>query len=446
MKTISRFFSIFLLGLLLVGCGSKVEPDEVIHVPQKIEQKEDKVMTDDLISEEASSDITERMNAFSFTMGSKLYQEYEGENFVNAPISLWIPLAALVNAVEEDSQEEVLTGLGLQGMSVEEINRAAAQIFYFLNKEERKAWHKEQDMEYQAPLTIANMIFVDNEYTLDEMFAEIYQLFYNGTAMTVDFSSEEAVNAVNEWAYDNTNGKIERVVEFFSEDTVAAIANAIYFSDRWSTEFNKNATQSDVFYGDTEELTADYMIRTGAGQNYYEDEEVQATALNFVEGGRLYIILPKEKSASQLFEELNTTFFEKMEEEMDSMASGTLRLPKFSISGDSMDLMQLLEELEIGLTNPDRAVITGLVSDAGNPLYVSSAVQKAMIEIDEEGATAAAVTVLAVSETSLLIEEPKEEFEMYCNRPFVFVLTEQGSNGESQILFTGVVNAPNIMD
>ena len=61
-------------------------------------------------------------------------------------------------------------------------------------------------------------------------------------------------------------------------------------------------------------------------------------------------------------------------------------------------------------------------------------VQKAVIEVDEEGTTAAAVTLLMLCGSAM--PEQTAPFEMICNRPFAFVL--YGNGGE--ILFTGVVN------
>jgi len=75
------------------------------------------------------------------------------------------------------------------------------------------------------------------------------------------------------------------------------------------------------------------------------------------------------------------------------------------------------------------------------PVWLSSAVHKAVIEVDEKGTTAAAVTVMAV-EAGAAMPEPTESFEMNCNKPFVFVLYGNTYDGGNQILFTGIVNQP----
>jgi serine protease inhibitor len=59
---------------------------------------------------------------------------------------------------------------------------------------------------------------------------------------------------------------------------VAAIANAIYFSDRWFEEFNPDQTQEDVFHAPVGEEKAQYMLREGDGQLYYEDDKIAGHA------------------------------------------------------------------------------------------------------------------------------------------------------------------------
>lgn len=430
--------------VLFAGCSAGAVPEDAVSPPAE------EIIAGDVRENEeqheqqrvAAPDIAEQMNVFSFTMGSTLYQEYEGENFVNSPLSLWIPLAALLNATEESVREEVLSGLGLTGATIAQVNEAAASMLYDLNKEQTKKIYAENGEEYDAPLTIANMVLVDQEYTITEEFQAAFADYYGGEAMTVDFTGDEAVTAINEWAAEKTKGKLEQVVESLDPDTVAAIANAIYFSDAWGKEFNKQETYQDVFYGEQAELTADYMVRSGSGQSYYEDEVLQATALEFAQGGSLYIFLPKEESASAVFTQMDMDYFAAIRDGMEDQASGTLELPKFSIDGDAMDLIAVLDKLQIPYTDSARMVLTELVTDENAPLYVSSAVQKAMIEVDEKGATAAAVTVMSMETLSLIIEEPAAEFEMICNKPFFFVLTDCRSDSSSQILFTGVVNVP----
>jgi serine protease inhibitor len=73
-------------------------------------------------------------------------------------------------------------------------------------------------------------------------------------------------------------------------------------------------------------------------------------------------------------------------------------------------------------------------------VWISGAVQKALIEIDEFGAAAAAVTLMAMAGGAA---QPRTElFEMDCDKPFVFVLYTDCEENETRVLFTGIVNRP----
>jgi serpin B len=300
---------------------------------------------------------------------------------------------------------------------------------------------------YYNPLRIANAIFVDKKVTMRKDFAQTFMDFYRGASINVDFSSQAAVHAVNGWASDNTNGLIKNIIQKFDPDTVAAIANAIYFSDRWAWEFNLNQTKEDVFHAkDGEESRAFYMLRQGDGQSYYEDEKVQAMPLRFKHDGVMYIILPKKGTgtdATELLSSMTNEYFKKIKSGFE-LAKGKLLLPRFSIEKDLGEKEVLKDALvSLGIPLFAGAPLAGLIEEKP-PLVLTAAIQRALIKVDEKGTTAAAVTVLPASPTSVGVgkkPEPKP-FEMICDRPFVFILCERTYDGGDQILFTGVVNKP----
>lgn len=68
-------------------------------------------------------------------------------------------------------------------------------------------------------------------------------------------------------------------------------------------------------------------------------------------------------------------------------------------------------------------------------LKFDDAVHKAKIEIDEEGATAAAATAIFSFRSS----RPTEPAQFKCNHPFLFLIHDQKSK---EILFAGVYHGP----
>lgn len=378
-------------------------------------------------------------NDFAFQLSAALAETVDNDNFVCSPYSVWIPLAALVNAVDDESKDSLLSALNASGISEEDINNAASRMLYDLTKQRDKEFAEEYNESYYDPLKIANAIFVDNDLTLKKEFAQSFIDYYRGNIMNVDFSSDEAVDAVNKWASENTEGLISNIIQEFEPDTIAAIANAIYFSDRWDWEFNTENTTEDIFHSPTDDTTAFFMLREGDNQTYYEDDKVQAMPLRFKTGGGMYIILPKDGDATGLLSSMTSEYFDEIKED-SIQATGKLLLPRFSIESDVMELKDTLMALGVPLFDEDAAPLTGGLVEENIPVWLSSAVHKAVIEVDEKGTTAAAVTVMGAAGASMPI--PTEPFEMNCNKPFVFVLYGDTYDGGNQILFTGIVNQP----
>ena len=371
--------------------------------------------------------VARGVNEFAFRLSAILSSNLENENLVLSPFSVWVPLAALVNATDEQHKPALLEALSASGISAADINRAASRMMYDLTDGESN----------ESPLKIANAIFVDYNVTLRTDFAQMFMDYFRGTMMNLDFMSQAAIDAVNEWAYDNTDGMITDLVDEFDGETIAAIGNAIFFKDSWSREFDPEDTKEDIFYSPLGEQTVDFMQRNGRGQIYYEDDYVQAIHLSYVEGGGMYIILPRDGNATEMLSSMTIEGFENISQNT-YLATGQLALPRFTIESSIDSLTDALITLGVPLFGPLSAPLNGLVYESFDLIFLGNSIQKAKIVVDEEGTTAAAATIFDVEVES--IPDPEPTFEMIVDSPFVFVLVENTTDGGKQVLFTGVVN------
>lgn len=382
----------------------------------------------------AAGTIANGANDFAFRLSAELLKNTGDRNFVCSPFSVWLPLAALANATDAQNRPALLNAMGAAGMNEADVNKTASRMLYNLTKIQNRSHEG-----YYNPLKITNAIFVGNNVTLKNEFAQAFMDYFRGSAINVDFASQDAVDAVNQWASDNTDGLIKNVIQEFDPLTVAAIANAIYFSDKWVWQFDPEKTKEDVFYAQSGESTALYMLRESSSQIYYEDGKVQAMLLGFINGGGMYILLPKTGNASELLASMTNDYLQEIQKN-SQFGKGKLLLPRFSIENNIDNLKDALVRLGIPLFDCMAAPLTGGLLREEIPVWLSDATQKALIKVDEKGTTAAAVTVMAAGTTSM----PPEgiPFEMICNKPFVFILCDYTHDGGSQILFTGVVNQP----
>ena len=369
-------------------------------------------------------------NDFAFRFCSILAESTRNESFVVSPYSIWLTLAALINATDDSNRETLIDTLGASGIEVDDINRAVSRMIFGLTD-------KRYDGK-ETPIKIANAIFVSNELTVRRNFAQTFMDYYRGTLMNVDFSSPDATNAVNQWAYMHTDGLIRDLVNQFDPNTVAAIANSIHFIDKWDVEFDYNKTDLGTFHSTDGIQIALFMRREGDGQFYFEDDILQATRIGFSTGGGMYILLPKSGDAVELLQNMTAEYFEYIH---NNMRLETLRLllPKFSINTRLSNLEEILIALGIPLFDSTIAPLNeGLIYE-DVPLWLSDVMQKALIEVTEQGVVAAAVTLSAMPISGSL-PLPPMPLEMICDRPFVFILYQYANDGVAQVIFTGVVN------
>lgn len=438
-KTISAFLALALIGSSMPGCT----PRDAVNNPVSVVSAEAKALQEPAYGEQypAAAQAAAGANDFAFRLSAALVQQNGDANFVCSPYSVWLPLAALANATDAQHKEALVKALGAAGIDTADLNNAASRMLYDLTKQRDKQYSESSGGEYyHNPLSIANAIFVGNNVTLKKDFAQAFTDYYRGSAINVDFHSQEAVAAVNKWASDNTDGLITDIIQEFDPDTVAAIANAIYFSDRWSWEFNPDNTKSDVFHSPGGETNALFMLREGDMLTYYEDDKLQAMPLSFLTGGGMYILLPKDGDAKGLLASMTGTYLDEIRNQSVN-ATGKLLLPRFSIESGAM-LKDALTAMGVPLFDEKAAPLTGGLIEESMPVWLSSALQKAVIKVDEKGTTAAAVTVMMAAGAAM--PAPTEPFVMNCNRPFVFVLCGNTYDGGNQVLFTGIVNKPQI--
>lgn len=103
---------------------------------------------------------------------------------------------------------------------------------------------------------------------------------------------------------------------------------------------------------------------------------------------------------------------------------GSVLLPRFKLES-SMSLKSPLSDGVLGLGDAcwAEAYFPELVEPRPAELRISDVVHKVVVECDEMGTEAAAVTaVVIVNECTSVRHIPEPEFEFHANRPFVFVI------------------------
>jgi serpin B len=111
----------------------------------------------------------------------------------------------------------------------------------------------------------------------------------------------------------------------------------------------------------------------------------------------------------------------------------SVALPKFKVTNQNT-LTSCLKALGMqAALDPASADLSRLSS---TPLYVSDVVQSVVVEVDEQGTTAAAATAVVMLRCAAL---PREPLRVVFDRPFLFMVVEETSRTP---IFMGLVQNP----
>lgn len=382
--------------------------------------------------QQQSKKVDDRLLAASSKFTFKLYEQAvkqrDHKNLFISPTSVMFALAMTYNGAEGETRRAMADALGLTGMSLEEVNRAAADLSSALKSADEK-----------VTLKIANSLWTRTGFSPKPAFLQRNKEYYSAEVASVDFSSPTATSTINSWVSKNTEGRIKKIVDQIESDKILFLINAIYFKGDWQVAFQKEKTKDDVFRlagGSQKKLP---MMFRSDKFFYQKGKDFQAVMLPYGTGKvSMYVFLPDENTSLDQFER-NVTH-ENWETWMRGfrLAPGELTLPRFKVeyAATLNDMLKALGMAEA--FDSTRADFSGIAEvSGGNRLYISDVKHKAFVEVNEEGTVAAAVTSVGMGITSAQL--PQENFVMKVDRPFFFAIRD---NATGNVLFMGSVVDP----
>ena len=105
------------------------------------------------------------------------------------------------------------------------------------------------------------------------------------------------------------------------------------------------------------------------------------------------------------------------------MKKVVLYLPKFKFEMNSTDLSEILKQLGLKHAFSDEADFSFM--DPHRTVKISSVIHKAIIEVNEEGAEAAAATAVVFAKRCVSKKAVDETINMVCNHPFLFSIIHE---------------------
>ena len=332
----------------------------------------------------------------------------KGENVVVSPYSAGVALSMLAE--------------GAQGETRAEFDNALNGCIF-----------KAEDLGNNDTITVksSNSVWIDNDFSIRNSYMNLLEKDFDAFIDALSFADPATVKAINDWCAENTNGKIDEIIDRLDPSAVMVLVNALYFNAPWEDEFSPSLTKEADFHGVTKNSKVQMMSRS-ARMNYAEYYGCQMVELPYA-GGRysmIVILPPAGMDADAMMQYIGESIYD-MAMGMFQPRQVRFKMPKAKIE-TSLILNQALKNMGVKSAFTTAADFKGIA--AMGPLVLDQVKQKCYIDISEKGTEAAAVTSAQIRLTSARPEA--EPVEMTVDRPYLFIITDKTNDN---ILFAGKI-------
>lgn len=364
-------------------------------------------------------------NQFAFQLYEALVkEEEEDKNILLSPLSVSMALAMTYNGADKETKEAMARALKVQDMSMEDVNQSNAALKDVME-------HADPDIQ----LNIANSLWGREGVSFQSEFIEKNETFYDDHLTALDFNDPKAVDTINDWVDDHTNGKIDKMVDNpIDPRTILFLLNAVYFKGEWADPFEQaQTTVRDFHLPDGSTQPVPMMSQSGEWE-YYQGDGFEAVQLPYGNGRiSMNIFLPDENSDLAQFQQQLTA--QNWQTWMDNFQStaGSIQLPRFQLEYEK-SLNNELKAMGMEVAFDKRqANFKPMVSTSPDENgFIEEVKHRSYIEVNEEGAEAAAATSVEMQVSSA----PVNSFNMKVDRPFFFAIQD---NETGTLLFMGAV-------
>ncbi len=328
-------------------------------------------------------------------------------NILLAPYSLQQTLAMLANGAKGETLNEITNALHTGTASIDDLNKFYKTVTAGLAGADNR-----------VDMTFANAAWTANWATPSTDFSTNLKNYYSAEVASIDFSSPNALATINKWASQATNGKISRVLEQLSPNTVFCIANAMVFEGKWAKQFDSKDTQKAQFTNWENQTEECYMMTQSNTVGISRTDDADMLELDYGNGSFVMdVILPKD--GSKINEYVANTSIQQINRLVEGLvptAEIRVGLPKFEAQY-TYDLIEKLKSIGI------KKIFGGgdLSGIANANLAVTQYLQKLWVKVDEEG-TKVAVTTTATGEITAYVGGT-----FTVNSPFVYMIRERST-------------------
>ncbi|NXX73503.1 ZPI inhibitor, partial [Urocolius indicus] len=340
--------------------------------------------------------FTEKAANFGFNLYRKIAMTHDN-NVIISPLSISALMTAYTLAARGETHRQIVKSLTLQALKDRVDHHHLAALFKQLK---------------------------DN-ITMNEELLLVQVDFQNFT---------QAKFVINQNINERTKGKIPEFFEELDHHNKLLLVDYIVFKGKWIYPFNSKFTEMESFHINKYRSVQVPMMFKSDKVNSTFDENLRCTVIKLPYKGKAHmlIVIPeKEGDYLSLEDHLSTELVETWLGNM-KIRKVDVSLPKFKLE-QKYKMKKLLHALGIKNLFTRKADLSHLTDQ--EYIAVSQVVQKAVIEVDEEGTEA---TAASGSEITAFTVPPVIKVD----RPFLFMIFEETFK---TLLFIGRVVDPTEM-
>jgi len=374
-------------------------------------------------SAESDKSLSVGINNLNYKVLNQFQKVDKDKNLFMSALSIHEAISMAYTGSTGATQAELAKLLGLgREESLESLSDTWAQLRQTL-----------QGADEKVKLEIANSMWGNSDQRVKFLpeFISMNQRGHDAEIRSMNFQDQSFLDAINGWASDKTKGKITKVLAGpIRKDQLFYLVNAIYFKGDWTKSFDKKATREGEFTtakGKT--VQTKFMTQGGRFQYHVGQDGTQAVQIPFGKTKRMIMSmhLPGEN-----VDVMSLVDGRKLQSLMFSNREGTISIPRFSIEYGNDKVVDVLKAMGVKLAFSDSAQFPNIAE--GEAAKINKIIHKAVIDVMEEGAEAAAVTVVGGARaTSVEVNPP---FYFRADRPFYFEIKDTETN---VVLFSGIL-------
>jgi len=331
---------------------------------------------------------------FAFNVFRELNNEESKENLFISPLS--------------KTKEDMAKALSYAGIDITAVNTSYKNLLPYLS-----------NVDEQVDLDISNSIWYRMGQPIKEEFITTNKEAFDAEISEIDFSQPDAADTINKWIKESTKGKIEKMLNPpLPSDVIMYLINAVYFKGNWTYEFDKDNTYPGIFTnidGTEEDVDMMSMTRT---VDYGKGDDYEVLRLPY--GNKklyMYFILPYNSNINELIDSLDSEKFNAIRESIADEDEVIVGIPRYKVEYGIKNLNDVLKKMGMASAFEMDADF----SKIREGIFISRVLHKAVIEVNEEGSEAAAVTVVEMLESA----EMEDPTSFVADRPFVFAIRDE---------------------